>query len=345
MKKIDWRWLTALIVGIALVAGIAVVIGNRSNPEPEPEPEPTPIPTVTVDPATVPITPAKDAVALKPGTIPDNGIAPPNAEAPPPDPQQYEAPIDGFGAANIQFAKEITNTPWSPAQAVVYAAGQVSHPDKNYFALCAHSISWYYGFGGYGYASAKVGGRAVPAKLRHSAKNAASIPAGAIIYFIGPDTGVWGHVVLSAGDGTVYSNDIISRGRISRVKLSLFKQKWGMSPSFWTDAYLPAAFGRNPNPAPKLTAPTPQPAPAPKPVIDASKAATACRRNGSTANLRYARKALGLSSKTNACGPVFRKRYAKYQRSIGLRGRAADGIPGYWSLKKLGKANKFRVVR
>ncbi len=105
MKKIDWRWLTALIVGIALVAGIAVVIGNRSNPEPEP----TPIPTVTVDPATVPITPAKDAVALKPGTIPDNGIAPPNAEAPPPDPQQYEAPIDGFGAANIQFAKEIIN--------------------------------------------------------------------------------------------------------------------------------------------------------------------------------------------------------------------------------------------
>lgn len=339
--KTDWRWITALIVCIALVVGAAVYVANRSVEPPAPAPT---VPVVPVVPDQVPITPVSDAQGPKPGTVPDNGIAPADAQLPPPDPQQYVAPVDGFGG-QVTFAKRITKTPWTPAQAVVYAAGQVAHPDKNYYALCAHSISWYYGFGGYGYASAKAGGRAVPKKLRHSAKNAGKIPAGAIVYFIGGDTGPWGHVVLSAGDGTVYSNDIITRGRISRVKLSLFKKKWGMSPSFWTDAYLPAAFGRNPNPAPKLTASAPRPAPKPKPVVDASVIATVCRRNARYDGVVPVRRALGIKG-GNKCDTYFRRNYAKWQKKLGYRGRAADGIPGYLSLQQLSKkAGTFKAVR
>lgn len=69
-----------------------------------------------------------------------------------------------------------------------------------------------------------------------------------------------------------------------------------------------------------------------KPMISAAGAAKACRTNGKTPNLRYARKALGLRSSTNACGPVFRKRFAAEQRRQGYRGKAADGIPGRKSL-------------
>lgn len=85
--------------------------------------------------------------------------------------------------------------------------------------------------------------------------------------------------------------------------------------------------------------------PKPKPAISAAAAARACRTNGRAVNLRYARKALRLDYKTDGCGPVMRKRYAAYQRSLGYRGRAADGIPGIVSLAKLGKAGGFKVVR
>ena len=82
-----------------------------------------------------------------------------------------------------------------------------------------------------------------------------------------------------------------------------------------------------------------------KPVLDASAVAAACRANTSAANLRYARKALGLRSTTDKCGPAFKKRYKTYQRSLGYRGKAADGIPGYSSLSTLGRTNGFKVVR
>lgn len=231
---------------------------------PEQPPAPAPVPTVVVNPATVPITPAKDATGPKPGTIPDNGATPPDAQAPPADPVQIVE--DGLGG-NIKYVTGGTKNPWTPEQAVAYAAGQVSRPDKNYYNLCAHFMSWTYGYGGYGYESAKAGGLATPKSIRRSAKDRFSIPAGAIVYFVGADTGRYGHVVISNGDGTVFSNDIVSRGRISRVSLSLFKARWGMTPSFWTPPYFPAAFGRNPNPAPKI-APPPKPG-APIPSVGA----------------------------------------------------------------------------
>jgi hypothetical protein len=36
--------------------------------------------------------------------------------------------------------------------------------------------------------------------------------------------------------------------------------------------------------------------------------------------------------------------YAKFQRSLGLTGAEADGVPGLWSLTKLGQRHNFRVV-
>lgn len=88
----------------------------------------------------------------------------------------------------------------------------------------------------------------------------------------------------------------------------------------------------------------PKPAPA-KPVVDASAVAAACRRNGSARNVRLVRKAVGIDYRIDGCGPNLRRAYAKYQRSLGFRGAAANGIPGYYSLTVLGKRGGFRVVK
>ena len=267
MSTLRERWyktwpMILMACGIIIFGCSIAYWGSRQPSKPPPNTQPTTTTqTVPVIPSRVPITKIEQAKAEKPGTIPDNGATPVNADVPPPVPEEFVMPEDGFGG-QVTFAKQETFTPWTPAQSVIYAAGQVNHPDKSYFALCAHFVSWVYGFQGYGMTSAKTGGQSVPSSKRR--KMVAVPPAGAIVYFIGNDTGPYGHVILSAGDGTYYSNDIVSRGRISRVKISLFAQKWGMRPSFYTNAYLPWSFGRNPNPAPKIAPPAP-----PKPVPNA----------------------------------------------------------------------------
>lgn len=85
--------------------------------------------------------------------------------------------------------------------------------------------------------------------------------------------------------------------------------------------------------------------PAAKPVVDASAVAAACKRNGKAVNVHVVRGALKLNTNTDGCGPLMRKTYARYQRALGYRGRAADGIPGYSSLARLGRAKGFVVVR
>lgn len=83
----------------------------------------------------------------------------------------------------------------------------------------------------------------------------------------------------------------------------------------------------------------------PRPVVDASGTARSCRNNGRSANFRYVRRSLGLSYRDDVCGPVARKKYAAFQRSLGYRGAAANGIPGYTSLTVLGKRGGFKVIR
>lgn len=54
-------------------------------------------------------------------------------------------------------------------------------------------------------------------------------PAGAGVYW---DTGPAGHIALAAGDGSVYSNDIVKAGRIDRVRQQVVN-KWGPYRGWW----------------------------------------------------------------------------------------------------------------
>jgi hypothetical protein len=42
-------------------------------------------------------------------------------------------------------------------------------------------------------------------------------------------------------------------------------------------------------------------------------------------------------------GPLTRERYSMWQKKLGLRGDAADGVPGPWSLNRLGAKHGFEV--
>lgn len=98
--------------------------------------------------------------------------------------------------------------------------------------------------------------------------------------------------------------------------------------------FAPSKFWINPKPA------------APKPPVSAAGARKACATKSRTANFRYVRSALGIKFVSDLCGPGSRVRYAKWQRSLGLKGAAANGVPGPWSLGKLAsKSGKFRVVK
>ena len=162
------------------------------------------------------------------GTVP-NGITPGSQRACG-RPVQVVALVDGLGGGpSVKYVTGGTKNRGHRKEAVAYAAGQVKRPDKNYLRLCAHSMSWYYGYYSYGYPSASAGGNATPKKLRHSVKDPKSIPAGALVYFV--NQGQYGHVVLSNGDGRVYSNDINRAGKIDLVPLSVFKRSGATSPA------------------------------------------------------------------------------------------------------------------
>ena len=80
------------------------------------------------------------------------------------------------------------------------------------------------------------------------------------------------------------------------------------------------------------------------PVISASAIAAACRTEGGSARHQAGQKALGIPPTNDVCTTKLRVAYRKYQRSLGLRGKAADGIPGKASLKVLAKRNGWRVT-
>ncbi|WP_432118488.1 N-acetylmuramoyl-L-alanine amidase [Streptomyces sp. bgisy032] len=102
----------------------------------------------------------------------------------------------------------------------------------------------------------------------------------------------------------------------------------------------------------------PAPAPAPKPVVDLSKLEEAARRNPSAkgtpvtyAGVRTVEAALvkaGLLDRKLAdghYGTATVKAYAAWQRKCGYSGAAADGVPGWTSLRKLAAKYGFTVTR
>jgi hypothetical protein len=57
-------------------------------------------------------------------------------------------------------------------------------------------------------------------------------PRGAIVWWHG---GKHGHVAVSAGNGYVYSTDVVVHGQVRRCKISLIRQRWGQRYMGWSE--------------------------------------------------------------------------------------------------------------
>ena len=60
-------------------------------------------------------------------------------------------------------------------------------------------------------------------------------PPGSIAYYGSPDRGA-GHAVFAVNGGFVWSNDILRRGRIDRVRWDVFENRWNLPYRGWIDA-------------------------------------------------------------------------------------------------------------
>jgi hypothetical protein len=107
--------------------------------------------------------------------------------------------------------------------AIGFAAKQVIDANDGWFYACQRFVRTALGLQADA-RSAIASWRQTPARYRHTSANP---PAGVPVYWA-PN-----HVALSAGDGYVYSNDILRKGKVNFVPIDLIEQKWGLQPLGW----------------------------------------------------------------------------------------------------------------
>lgn len=223
-------------------------------------------------------------------------------------------------------------------QALAYAKQQAAKPTRDWHNLCLQFVRTCLGVPAL-QPNAKKGWE--NADRRHPTTNPADIPAGVPVWF---KTGTvnW-HVALSAGDGACYSTDV-PRGKISKIAISTLCRSWGITLLGWSEdinevrVYTPPA--------------TPAGAVSLAGLINAART-DPDRKGQSTTNyaavilVERALVAEGLLAAAMAdghYGTATIDAYARWQRALGYRGKAADGIPGKASLTRLGAKHGFKVI-
>jgi hypothetical protein len=204
----------------------------------------------------------------------------------------------------------------------------------NYRVMCDRFMARCYGFYGSGYVSAHSHWHYIPSSMKHPGYSA---PVGAFHFW---DIGSYGHVALNVGKGLVASNDIKRVGKIDVVPVTYIGQRWGARYLGWTEPYLRAGWGVNPNRPPSVPPPVVS-----KPVVHVSRVQPGAN-NSEVLVLQKALRAepkilLDYSSGPGVFGPRTRDAYAKWQRLLGFSGSDADGKPGITSLRALGARHNF----
>ncbi|MFI7068115.1 hypothetical protein ACIBL3_44495 [Kribbella sp. NPDC050124] len=220
--------------------------------------------------------------------------------------------------------------------AINFAKGQVTNPSQDWFRLCLVFVRKCFNVGPL-YGSAEKG--YFGTDFRHGTTG--TPPLGVPVWWT---NGGDGHVAISAGDGTCFSNDIKRRGKIDRVAISFITRNWGQRYRGWSEDVNGVRVWRPGAPTPLL------------PAVDLSNVQDAARRDQfrpqgqglHEKDVLIVEKALRHQGLKPAefvdgyAGTEFRKAYAKWQKATVPP--PFDGIPGRESLTKLGQRNGFRVI-
>lgn len=203
---------------------------------------------------------------------------------------------------------------YTAAQALQRAQAESSHRTQDWTAMCLAFVHEMVGIPAL-YPSAIAAWKG--AKVRHVN---ASPPAGAAVFYSG---GQFGHVMLSAGGGLGWSNDLIRRGQIDRVSVQAPVVKWGHTLLGWTEDLNNWKL--------QLEGPPPR--------LSLSEVKWAATHNnlipGSEGRIRLVRASLRAVGCGDDSTDTFRHMWQLWQLHLGYRGVDADGIPGAASVAAL----------
>ena len=115
-------------------------------------------------------------------------------------------------------------------QAVAFARRQHNEPTQGWFNLCQALARQCVGAAPFGL-SAREAFNAIPRDHRHLSDPP---PAGSIAYYGRARTG-FGHAVFVVEDGFVWSNDILRKGKVDKVRWDVFVDRWGLPYRGWID--------------------------------------------------------------------------------------------------------------
>jgi hypothetical protein len=216
-------------------------------------------------------------------------------------------------------------------QARDFAQQQHRDGGARWFNLCQMFSRQCVGAGPFG-ASAREAFNAIAPEHRHTSSPP---PAGSIAYYGNRDRGA-GHAVFVVHGGFVWSNDILRRGRIDRVRWDVFQTKWNLPYRGWIDAC----------PAGELPVQRREPdgQGEPRPRFRQGKKVYASRMrfgqedSDSVWNLQLALMSRGFTfddGPTGYYGRHTRASCASFQRRQGWTGPDADGIAGPTTVARL----------
>lgn len=126
-------------------------------------------------------------------------------------------------------------------EALAWMQQQSTNPTQSWYRRCLSDVAQSYGWGYSGTATAYLAG--VDAKNAGVlSTDTSNIPRGAVMYW---SNGGAGHVAVYDGEGYIWSNDVLRRGKIDRVPWDFPTKNWGQTFMGWAPPYFPKAGGSN----------------------------------------------------------------------------------------------------
>jgi hypothetical protein len=238
----------------------------------------------------------------------------------------------------------------SPTKAVKTALLEAKHPSQDFENLCDRFVAVCYGLAHSGYGSAKEHWDKIPDKHKH--KLDAKPPVGGVPFW---DTKTSGHTAICVSPGMIASNDIITTGEVSVVRIGKISESWSTATYLgWAEPFYHGATVSIPGGNKGTGGPPPgqRPSVSLSSVINAASVDPQAKQGhltdkAGTLLIEQALEAEGLLEHKFVDGSFGKKTvkaYGEWQKQLHFSGVAANGIPGIKSLTALGAKHGFDVI-
>jgi len=169
------------------------------------------------------------------------------------------------------------------------------------------------------------------ADYKHPTERGSAVPRATPCYWTGGSQG-YGHIALGVGKGYCLSTDAGGAGKVAKVKIDLLTARWGLNFRGWAEDVNEVRV-KNPQagqPAEgfdRIRISAVGPGKNNKDVHAVKKALR--QKMGNEYDMNF-------ETFVEFWGNGTTKAYRDWQRRLGFSGRSADGVPGEYSLRKLG---------